>query len=325
MYEMRSTLDVGVLHSLPPALACSIHFAPGDAKTRQIFRTTVWWQKAGVDACSCPQGHAVNSTAALCMGSSCAWCCHICIFVIPTQAGCSFGSRHRTKHPLTRTTWDHLAIQLYPDTCLLHWSYRCKTTPHCEGEKGKQSSPSRSLLCISLAVWANVYWFFVCAKKPPVSCTPSQGGVHTLLVTASLQKILSDREHAAVLNHPPLSKQSHRSSWEAATWLLRPFHVTATSVLGFSWEQSWPPPLPAAEAGTIPAKPGHQGPPCLAAAPWTGAPRCRMRPGQGCIASGPSGQHAWKEWSGAALSDSQELGLLRLQVCVSSEASSLQF
>lgn len=162
-------------------------------------------------------------------------------------------------------------------------------------------------------------------KKPPVSCTPSQGGMHTVLITASLQKILSEREHAVLLNHPPLSKQSHRSSWEAATWLLQPCHVTATRVLGFSGEQSWPPPPPPAEAGTIPAKPGHQGPPSLAAAPSTGAPSCRMRPGQGCIASGPSGQRAWKERSGAALSDSQELGLLRLQVCVSSEASSLQF
>ena len=63
---------------------------------------------------------------------------------------------------------------------------------------------------------------------------PSQGDVHTLFITAPLQKILSDREHTVVLNHPPWSKQSHRSSWEAATWLLRPFHVTATSVLGFS-------------------------------------------------------------------------------------------
>ena len=48
---------------------------------------------------------------------------------------------------------------------------------------------------------------FALCKKDPVSCIRSQGAVHALLITASLQKILSDREHIVVLNHPPLSKQ----------------------------------------------------------------------------------------------------------------------
>lgn len=49
-------------------------------------------------------------------------------------------------------------------------------------------------------------------------------GVHAVLITASLCKILSDGEHAVVLNHPALSEQSHRSSWESAPWLLQPFY-----------------------------------------------------------------------------------------------------
>lgn len=192
------------------------------------------------------------------MGSACVWCCGTYIFVISIQAWHFFGSRCRIKQPHAGTTWDQLGIQLCPDTCLLHRSYRCKATPRCKGEKGILAFLSRSLLCISLAVWANVYWFFICKKKRknkpknPVSCTPSQGGVHALLITASLQKIPSDREHTVVLNHPPLSKRSHRSSWEAATWLLRPFHTAAASVLGFGWKQCWALLLPAAEAGTIP-------------------------------------------------------------------------
>lgn len=48
---------------------------------------------------------------------------------------------------------------------------------------------------------------FSLVQKTPVLCTPSQGGVHALLITASLWKIVSGREHAVELNHPPVSKQ----------------------------------------------------------------------------------------------------------------------
>jgi len=78
---------------------------------------------------------------------------------------------------------------------------------------------------------------FSFVQKNPVPYTSSQGGVQALLITASPQKMLSDREHTVVLNQAPLSKQSHKSSREAAAGLVRPFHATAASVPGFGREQ----------------------------------------------------------------------------------------
>lgn len=47
MYEMRSTLDMSVLHPLFPAWTRRIHLALGGTKTRQILRRTLCGKERG--------------------------------------------------------------------------------------------------------------------------------------------------------------------------------------------------------------------------------------------------------------------------------------
>lgn len=134
----------------------------------------------------------------------------------------------------------------------------------------------------SQAGYCSILAFHLC--KIPLCHAPLP---RALLITAFLQKILSDREHTVVLYHPPLWKQESQIK-PGGSYLAAPaISCHSQSALGFSWEQCWALPPPAAEGGTIPAKPRHQGPPSTATAPWKGAPGCRMDWGRAALPGVP--------------------------------------
>lgn len=59
MYEIRSTLDAGVSQAAPsPGL--QLTSGPWGHQEKTDLKEDGFWQREGVAACSCPQGHAVS-------------------------------------------------------------------------------------------------------------------------------------------------------------------------------------------------------------------------------------------------------------------------